>query len=60
MIRLKNKDGTIDYLMSKKDFYEKYVFGCIWESNDRWIKVRVRGEVPDLKNVVIKKGKEVE
>lgn len=50
----KNGDA-IDYVYNKKKFYQYYMVGCLVKETKRTVTLRVRGIVPDLKHVVIKK-----
>jgi len=55
MKRKYNKDGSIDYIFSKKEFMAGYMVGCLTKMNDKQVTIRVSGSVPNLKKVVIRK-----
>lgn len=53
-----NKKGETFIMLTKKEFDEKYIVGCLdkYESNGKpnsIVKIKIHGEVPDMKNCVV-------
>lgn len=68
MKRRYNKDGSLDLVMTKKEFDTEYMIGCLVkyqyggfdsqkEENKSEVIVRVNGYVNDLKQTVIRRIK---
>jgi len=54
MRRIKRANGAVDYVFTAKEF-SKYAVGCVMKVNKTHWTVGVKGDVPDLKNIVISK-----
>lgn len=52
-----NKDGSVDYTFTVKEFNDYYVVGCMTFMDNKKVVMRVRGTVKDLSQVVIRKPK---